>query len=122
MSRQKQITRRQKGTRRSLERVCRLKEKTENRKEKNKKKEREESLCLLLVLVLLPVSTFLASLSIIHNTYLTYLPAYIANYYSRSTFTETDLGNNLRGFDTKALLRQAGSSHKDTNLLFVAKA
>lgn len=49
-----------------------------------------------------PPYLYFSSFALYYTQYLhTYLPAYIANYYSRSTFTETDLGNNLRGFDTR---------------------
>lgn len=49
-----------------------------------------------------PPCLYFSSFALYYTQYLhTYLPAYIANYYSRSTLTETDLGNNLRGFDTR---------------------
>lgn len=49
-----------------------------------------------------PPYLYFSSFALYYTQYLhTYLPAYTANYYSRSTFTETDLGNNLRGFDTR---------------------
>lgn len=49
-----------------------------------------------------PPYLYFSSFALYYTQYLhTYLPAYIANYYSRSTFTEADLGNNLRGFDTR---------------------